>query len=135
MARMATGARTPLCDEQEMVWSHCGTRALDGMDKAFKNPSSIQSVDALELFLSQKCFAGGLGLSTAQRIQVHQFADYRTQLCHSDVTRVKVRLCMLLWHRLNKTFEFTFTKLPEVSVLHINFNTLQTPVTQFLLSG
>lgn len=69
MARMATVARTPLCDEQEMVWSHCGTTALDGMDKAFKNPSSIQSVDALELFLSQKCFAGGLGLSTAQRIQ------------------------------------------------------------------
>ncbi|KAF8695767.1 hypothetical protein AX14_001656 [Amanita brunnescens Koide BX004] len=56
------------------------TTALDGMDtnlleKAFENPPNIHSVDALELFLSQKCFAGGLGLSTAQRIQ-GAFADY-----------------------------------------------------------
>lgn len=56
------------------------TTALDGMDtnlleKGFENPPNIHSVDVLKLFLSQKCFAGGLGLSTAQRIQ-GAFADY-----------------------------------------------------------
>ena len=45
------------------------------LEKAFKNPPNGHSVDALELFLSQKCFKEGCGYSTAEAIHA-AFADY-----------------------------------------------------------
>ena len=45
------------------------------LSKAFDNPPNEHSVDALKMFLSQKCFKDGLGRSTAEGIQA-AFADY-----------------------------------------------------------
>lgn len=47
----------------------------DILEKAFQNPPNEHSVDALELFLSQKCFKDGCGFSTAEAIHA-AFADY-----------------------------------------------------------
>jgi hypothetical protein len=54
--------------------------APDGIDtrllaKAFDNPPNEHSVDALEMFLSQKCFKEDCGHSTAEVIQA-AFADH-----------------------------------------------------------
>ncbi len=47
----------------------------DVLEKAFENPPNEHSVDALELFLSQKCFKEGCGYSTAEAIHA-AFADH-----------------------------------------------------------
>jgi hypothetical protein len=47
----------------------------DVLEKAFKNPPNEHSVDALELFLSQKCFKEGCGYSTAEAIHA-AFVDH-----------------------------------------------------------
>ena len=54
--------------------------AVDGintdlLEKAFDNPPNNYSVEALEMFLSWKCFTDGKGHSTAEAIQA-AFADY-----------------------------------------------------------
>jgi hypothetical protein len=47
----------------------------DVLAKAFNNPPNAHSVDALELFLSQKCFKEGCSHSTAEAIHA-AFADH-----------------------------------------------------------
>ena len=47
----------------------------DLLKKAFDNPPNIHSVDALEMFLSQRCFTDGCTYSTAKSIHA-AFADY-----------------------------------------------------------
>ena len=47
----------------------------DLLEKAFDNPPNIHSVDALEMFLSQRCFTEGLAYSTAELIHA-AFANY-----------------------------------------------------------
>jgi hypothetical protein len=56
----------------------------DGIDtdllaKAFDDPPNIHSVDALELFLADKCFHQGCGKSVADVVQA-AFADYWSRM-------------------------------------------------------
>ena len=58
----------------------CDADLADGvntnlLEKAFDNPPNIHSVDALEMFLSQRCFTEGLAYSTAESIHA-AFANY-----------------------------------------------------------
>ena len=61
-----------------------GLAPTDGIDTdllatAFESPPNIHSVDALELFLADKCFREGCGKSVADVAQA-AFADYWSQM-------------------------------------------------------